>query len=219
MNILIVSATEGEIAPFTNFLENSFVPARISGGLLTTGVGMMAATYTLTKHLLANKYDFVLQVGVGGSFNRDIPLGDVVFVNSDQYGDLGAEDHDAYIDIFDMGLIPENEPPHIGRKLITPLLPIHDKLGLPQVMGLTVNTVSGNHATINRRYKKYLADVESMEGAALHYVCLREHIPFAQVRAISNYVIPRDKSQWQMKEAIINLNKWLIGFIEDCNHR
>jgi hypothetical protein len=39
-------------------------------------------------------------------------------------------------------------------------------------------------------------------------------VPFAQVRAISNYVIPRDKSQWQMKDAIINLNKWLVGFVE-----
>jgi futalosine hydrolase len=53
-----------------------------------------------------------------------------------------------------------------------------------------------------------------MEGAALHYVCLQLAVPFAQVRSISNYVTPRDKSLWKMKDAIINLNNWLIGFVE-----
>jgi futalosine hydrolase len=63
------------------------------------------------------------------------------------------------------------------------------------------------------RADRYDCCVESMEGAAFHYVCLQEGMPFAQVRAISNYVTPRDKSQWQMKDAIVNLNKWVIGFI------
>jgi futalosine hydrolase len=217
MNLLIVAATDGEIAPFTTHLENAVVASSVSGGILISGVGMMATTYNLTKHLQTNRYDLVLQVGVGGSFSKDIPLGDVVFVTTDRYGDLGAEDHNSYIDIFDMGLIGENEHPHIGGRLITPLLPIHDKIVLPHASGLTINTVSGNADTIKKRYDQYLCDVESMEGAALHYVCLKEGVPFAQVRAISNYVTPRDKSQWKMKEAIINLNKWLIHFVDSLN--
>lgn len=48
-----------------------------------------------------------------------------------------------------------------------------------------------------------------MEGAALHYVCLIEKIPFMQIRSLSNFVGERDKSKWRMKEAITNLNKEL----------
>ena len=45
-----------------------------------------------------------------------------------------------------------------------------------------------------------------MEGAALHYVCLSEKIPFLQLRSVSNYVGERDKSKWALREAIMNLN-------------
>jgi len=57
------------------------------------------------------------------------------------------------------------------------------------------------------------ADIESMEGAALHYVCLQENIPFLQVRSVSNYVGERDKTKWKMKEAIHNLNTELSKLI------
>lgn len=212
MKVLIVAATEGEITPFIQHIPA--LPPVHEVGVLITGVGMVATTYALTKKLQQVHYDLVIQAGVGGSFDRNLALGEVVFITSDQYGDLGAEDHDEYIDVFEMGLLSIAAPPHIGGKLLTPLQPVHQKIELPQVSGLTINTVSGSQATIKRRMEKYGCTVESMEGAALHYVCLIEGITFAQVRGISNYVIPRDKSQWQMKDAIVNLNKWLISFIE-----
>lgn len=215
MNVLIVSATDAEIALLTEHFKSASLPATVSGGIVVTGVGMLNTAYELTKHLQISRYDLVLQVGVAGSYVTNIAPGDLVFVTSDQYGDLGAEDHDNYLDIFEMGLINPNVPPYIVGKMLTPLLPVHNRIRLPQVSGLTVNTVSGNERTIKLRNEKYHCDIESMEGAALHYVCLREKIPFAQVRAISNYVAPRDKNQWKMQEAIINLNKWLIDFIEN----
>ena len=215
MNILIVSATDAEIAPLTEYFKTAALPSSVSGGIVITGVGMLNTAYELTKHLQTSKYDFVIQVGVAGSYINDVALGDLVFVTSDQYGDLGAEDHDKYLDIFEMGLINPNIPPYIVGKMLTPLLPVHNKIRLPHMSGLTVNTVSGSKRTIKRRTEKYHCDIESMEGAAFHYVCLREKIPFAQVRAISNYVTPRDKESWNMKAAIVNLNKWLIDFIEN----
>jgi futalosine hydrolase len=53
-----------------------------------------------------------------------------------------------------------------------------------------------------------------MEGAALHYVCLLEKIPFLQVRSISNYIGERNKKKWNIKESINNLNKELIRLLE-----
>ena len=54
--------------------------------------------------------------------------------------------------------------------------------------------------------EKFGADIESMEGAAFHYVCLQEKIKFLQLRSISNIAGERDKTKWTMKEAIVNLN-------------
>ncbi len=219
MNLLVVAATASEIAPLTKHLYNSQVnnfsrSQRLVVDVLITGVGMTATAYSLTKQLQANMYDLVLQAGVGGSFDKNISLGSLLFITSDLYADLGAEDHDQYMDIFEIGLLGKNTEPYTEGRLLTPLLPVHGKIALPQASGLTVNTVSGSERTIAMRAAKYGCTVESMEGAALHYVCLMENVPFAQVRAISNYVTPRDKEQWRMKEAIINLNNWLVGFVE-----
>lgn len=204
MKLLVIAATEAEIA---SFLEKN----RADTDVLITGVGMTATAYALTKKLQNKQYDFVLQAGVGGSFDTNIPLGEVVFITSDRYADLGAEDHDNYLDITEMGLLDPNTHPFTNGILHTPLSPIHDNIKLRQVSGISVNTVTGSEKTVALR-RKYGCEVESMEGVALHYVCLQEKIPFAQVRAISNYVTPRDKSQWKMKEAIINLNNWLQDF-------
>lgn len=204
MKLLVVAATEAEVSTYKE-------QAPAGADLLITGVGMTATTYALTKHLQTNTYDLVLQAGVGGCFDPSVPLGSLLFISAERYGDLGAEDHNEYIDIFDMGLLASNTHPHSNGMLINPLLPTLALIDLPKTTGLTVNSVSGSEHTIARR-RHYGCTVESMEGAAFHYVCLMEGVAFAQVRSISNYVTPRDKSQWKMKDAIINLNNWLISF-------
>jgi futalosine hydrolase len=83
------------------------------------------------------------------------------------------------------------------------------KYGLPFVRGATINCISTTDKQIAAIKNKYEPVIESMEGAALHYACLMEHIPFIQLRAVSNYVGERDKSKWKMIEAITVLNEKL----------
>lgn len=64
---------------------------------------------------------------------------------------------------------------------------------------------------------KFQPVIESMEGAALHYVCLMEKIPFLQIRSISNHIGERDKRKWNMKEAILRLNQEIIRLTENLN--
>ena len=212
MKLLVVAATESEIAIARDQISK-IEPGTNEIHFLITGVGMLHTTYKLTKELARKNYDFVLQAGVGGSFDSSLPLGELVMVADDTYGDLGAEDHDNFLDIFELGLLGRDASPFQNGKLITPPHELHNVINLRKASGLTVNAVSGSERTIALRREKFQCTTESMEGAAFHYVCLRESVPFAQVRAISNYVIPRDKSLWQMKEAIINLNKWLVAFV------
>ena len=53
-----------------------------------------------------------------------------------------------------------------------------------------------------------------MEGAALHYVCLMEKVPFLQIRAISNMTGDRDKSRWKLREALKSLHGELVVMIQ-----
>src|SRR5437899_3281953 len=107
MKLLIVSATAAEIQPFLDWCiinlskdgqGSSVSVGETKGDILITGVGMAAATYALTKQLLSGHYDLVLQVGVCGCFDDKFSLGDVVYISTERFGDLGAEDHNDYLD-------------------------------------------------------------------------------------------------------------------------
>jgi len=227
MNLLIVSATDFEVADFENWIRGRADAGQLGivsrryeiGGdvieFLITGIGIHAVTYHLTKVLCNAKYDFVLQAGVGGAFDDSIALGEIFMVTTDRFGDLGAEDHDTFIDIFNMGLLENYSFPYENRTLIMPESEHSLKIILPKADAITVNTVSGSETTIERRKSAFGVQLESMEGAAFHFVCLMQGVPFAQIRAVSNHLIPRDKSKWKMKEAITNLNNWLIKYIQE----
>ena len=74
------------------------------------------------------------------------------------------------------------------------------------VNAVTVNEISTDEKRIEFYRNSLGADIESMEGAALHYVALSENIPFLQMRSLSNFVGERDKNKWVMDIAIANLN-------------
>jgi futalosine hydrolase len=78
-----------------------------------------------------------------------------------------------------------------------------------------VNEVSTRPQRIEQLQQKYAPILESMEGAALHFICLREKIPFLQLRAVSNFVGERDKRKWQIKEAVQKLRAQLNSFLEN----
>ena len=72
--------------------------------------------------------------------------------------------------------------------------------------GITVNTVHGNEKSITEIVNRLNPDVESMEGAAVFKVCNEFEVPCMQIRAISNIVEKRNKANWNMPLAVLNLN-------------
>ena len=73
------------------------------------------------------------------------------------------------------------------------------------VNAITVNTATGSDATRDKLVRKFNPDIETMEGATFFYICRRENIPFLALRAISNIVEIRNKSNWNIKLALLNL--------------
>lgn len=219
--ILIVAATPFEIQPFMEFLQLSakikYNPLFGQNGyefdVLITGVGIANTAFLTSKAVGKKPYDFALNVGVAGSFNPKIKLGDVVEVVSEQYGDLGVEEADGrFTDLFELGLMEEDTKPFRSGKLLN-TKPLKYKIGKP-VSAITVQKVHGFTDSIAAVLMKYRAEVETMEGAAFFQVCLTEGVAFSEIRAISNYVEPRNRENWKMKEAIANLNSYMIELFE-----
>ena len=205
MTILIVAATKQEINPF--------IKLNLAVDILISGVGVPAAIYQLQKKLQNKKYQLVIQAGIAGSFTNKLALGEVVIVEKDCFADIGIKEKDQFSSIFDTNLADENLFPYKKGWLINPTL-IQDKLPIKAVTAVTINTVSDSTTQKNMLIEKYHAQTESMEGAALHYVCLQEAVAFLQLRSISNMVGERDKTKWKMEDAITNLNKELVRFLK-----
>jgi len=206
MKVLIVAATEFEIKPL--------IQAQRNVEMLITGIGSSATIYHLTKKLLTNHYDLVIQAGIAGMFAGKFTLGAVVFVKEDAFADIGIEEKGELRTIFEYGFLDKNEFPFSDGKLLNPSA-ILEKIPLPAATAITVNMVSDNFVHNENFRQKYHADIESMEGAAFHYVCLQHKINFLQVRSLSNVVGERDKSRWVIDSSIRNLNDELIKIIDN----
>lgn len=214
MKILIVSATPFECFDFREMVSSEAAALAERGlyiDFLIGGVGMLHTSVRLMDYLQSTEVDVAIQMGVAGSFREELPPLALVQVVSEAFGDMGAEEERGNLDLFEMNLWEVNEPPFENKLLFAPeLFPLPQFRGLPEAHGITVNMTSGRADTIAVRRKKFAADIESMEGAAFHFICRQKNIPFRQIRCISNRVTPRDTSAWKMKQAIEKLNQYFI---------
>ena len=205
MKILVVVATEPELKGLKALLPAEALSAV---DFLITGVGMVNTTFELTKALLSSKYDYVINIGIAGSFDRTIALGEVVWVRKELFSEMGAEDGDEFLSLIQLGLQSHDDFPFEWGELKSPLLPeINTLAHLKQVRGITVNKVHGNEDSILKTNMHFSPQVESMEGAAVFYVALKMNVPCIQIRSISNYVERRNRNAWQIPLAIENISK------------
>jgi futalosine hydrolase len=217
MKILVTAATTLEIQPFLQYLDQhipALKAANCNIDVLIAGIGMMHTAFNLGRHLVINRPDIAIQAGIGGSFRHNWELGQVVLIKREYLADLGAEDNDQFKDLFDIQLWQPSQPPFTGNSLVNTFAGLPEVPPLPTATGVSVNLVSGSEPTIQKLTRKYAPDIESMEGAAFHYACLLEEIPFLQLRSISNYVEIRDKSKWKIPLAVKTLNDELIKTVE-----
>lgn len=213
-NILVVAATAFEISPFLNQLQNGKFNGK-NIDVLVSGIGLTASTYRLVKQLQLKKYDLVIQAGVAGCFDTNIPLGAVVVINKETIADQSVVELNKLKTLFDLKLVPQDQPPYKKGWLINPHKELLKKTKLKIVSGISVNQISTSKQIIKFYRELFNPVTESMEGAALHYVCLSEGVPFVQLRSISNYIGERNKKKWDMSESILRLNESLINTINN----
>ena len=211
MNCLIVAATAIEIAPFLEqFRSKKDFPANID--ILITGIGLTATTYSLMKQLQIKRPKIIIQAGVGGCFDTNYPLGSVLAIKQEAIADQSVIELDKLKTLFHLKLVPQNQYPFSKGWLVNKS-EVLKKIKLKKVIGVSTNEITTSKQKVKFYKETFNPVVESMEGAALHYVCLMEKIPFLQIRSISNYIGERNKKNWNMKESIINLNKELTSLL------
>lgn len=220
MKILIVSATWLEVKLLADELEfieeqthllRKYRTQEIEIDILTTGIGTTFTSFHLTNTLRDNQYKFVINIGIAGSLTSELRIGEVVSVVTDEFADLGIEKEDEFLTLFETGFMDANEFPFEQGILKT-----SDSNGLfdlKKVRGITTNRSHGRTTSIAELKSKFSAHVESMEGAVVLYVCNWFGVPCFQIRAISNFVEPRDSAQWNIPLALEKLNESILNVL------
>jgi len=209
MKRLIVSATALELRGLIEL--NDAVPGRVlevgNTDILITGVGQTATAVQLGKLLTTTKYAAAINVGICGCFHRNMIPGTLVKVESDCFADLGAEDGEEWLDVYDLNLAGRNDFPFTDGCLVPEPIPAFRHI--QGVKGITVNRTSGKDTTIEKMKKYFQADIETMEGAAFYYSCMMMDVPCIQIRAVSNFIEKRNKDNWGIGKALTALHQEL----------
>jgi futalosine hydrolase len=214
--ILYVVATSSEADSLKSIKGILTIPDGFRFGsfdisLLVTGVGSVATAWALKQWISVNeKPDLAINGGIAGSYNDVYGIGEVVMPVSDCFADAGIEDGEKFLTLSESGLTnPDDFPFKKGILLADTRYSVQMKSLLKPVSAITVNTATGSESTRNKLILKFNPDIETMEGATFFYICARENIPFLALRAVSNRVEPRNKSNWNIRLAIDNLSEKL----------
>lgn len=222
MRILIISATAlevgyiskspiiaGELTSMKDFFNKDV-------DLLVSGVGAVPTAFHTAMN--ANSYQLVVNVGIAGSYRSEIPMGSVTCVVEDAFGDYGIDDRGIFKSLYESKLIDEKGNPFHGDILKNPFL--KDFIipeDVKKVRGITLGTATGSIDRLTCIENRWNPDIETMESAAIFYVCNMLKVPFICFRAISNIVEPRDRSKWMIRSAIENLSSITRCFINDIH--
>jgi len=169
------------------------------------GVGAVAAALSTAQALgqPTAGYQLVIAAGIGGGFSPADP-GSVVVADAVVQADLGAETADGgFCPLSELGwgeVRFELDPGLTGR--------LAERVDAPSGAVLTVSTVTGTAAraeALRTAHPDALA--EAMEGAGVYQAAARAGLPFAELRAISNRVGPRDRDSWQIGAALAALGR------------
>jgi futalosine hydrolase len=213
MQVLIAAATAKEIAPFLEHYRNNKIARPVD--VLITGIGLTATAYHLTRQINLKRPGIIIQAGVAGCFDKNISLGSVVAVKQDTIADESVVELKKLKTLFDLKLVPQDQFPFHKGWLLNPDTALIKKSRLKAVKAISVNQITTSKQMIRFYQTQFNPAIESMEGAALHYVCGMEKIPFLQIRSISNYIGERNKKKWDMNDSINNLNKELLLLLNE----
>jgi futalosine hydrolase len=230
LDLLLICATEGEAGSIEEALAQARASAHVGkktiqgqlGGvscrLAFTGMGAVNAASALTYQLERQRPNLVLQFGIAGAYAPSgLNIGMVACATEEIYGDVGVLTPDGWhpADLIGIPLV-SGDPPRFNR---FPLDPVCVR-NAAQLCGaetgpfLTLSQCTGVQSLADELYERFGAVCENMEGAAAAHVCALYDVPFLEIRGISNMVENRDRSRWNIPQAVSAVQKAVLTLAE-----
>jgi futalosine hydrolase len=191
--------------------------------LAVSGCDKANTAHMLTCILQALKPQpwLVIQVGVAGAFRSsgradDALVGDIVLATKEIYSDTGSSSPAGWCSATELKLPLAclAGDPWGGEFALDPNL-VSAAAGVikatpwpdprPEVVPgpcVTTSQMCGVEVEAGAIVSRWGAVAESMEGAAAAHMCALYGVPFLEVRGVSNLVIDRDRTAWQLDRAI-----------------
>jgi futalosine hydrolase len=171
--------------------------------VVVAGVGSVAAAISTGSALRKGNYSLVINAGIAGGFMNRAKVGSLVVANQIIAADLGAETPEGFLSLDELGF--GSSSIQLDQCLVKRVANALHTAGLPVTTGpvLTVSTVTGTATTANELATRVPnAVAEAMEGFGVASSAQAHHLPFIEIRAISNPVGPRDRDAWQIDQAL-----------------
>ncbi len=206
--LLVVTAVPAEReAVLAGIGERSVLPHPLDPDaaevtVVAVGVGPAQAAAGTARQLAYARaegapYRAVLCAGVAGALPGRAAIGELVVATASVAADLGAESPDGFLSVADLGF---------GSTVLPADPALFPAPGARTGTVLTVSTATGTAARAEEladRHPDALA--EAMEGFGAATAAHAEGVPYAEIRAISNLVGPRDTSAWRLSTAFAAL--------------
>ncbi|WP_022667302.1 futalosine hydrolase [Desulfospira joergensenii] len=219
--VLILCATEPEMAPFLDRHAPRYMGRVRSGGklfsgslgkmdyhLLISGPGVFNTVHALSIFLEESVPDFILDTGIAGIFPESgLLVGDIGLAAREQYIHTGIQNGNTIPAPLPFDLIPDLESSRQGIYPVDPALieKVYEglKSGLNNVRVfkgrfITVSALTGTKSEAEKIHAGFFPLMEAMEGAGAAHTAALYRVPFLEVRAGSNIVGERDKSKWNI---------------------
>lgn len=184
----------------------------------TIGFGVIAAAVGTANALSRTDPSQVILAGIAGLFERRrnpaYQIGDAIWFDSVAVDGIGVGQGDAYVDASELGwsVLPADAT---GTTLSLDPPTRETTAGADPNLLLTVCAGSADVDDADRRLRRYPDAVgEDMEAFSVAYACHRAGVPIRVVRGFSNVVGRRDKTQWQIEQALASVTQQLQRTID-----
>jgi futalosine hydrolase len=177
------------------------------------GVGPAAAAATCARMLASAQaagapFEAAVSAGVAGGFVDRVRVGGTVLGTRSIAADLGAESPDGFLTLDQLGF--GSSTVEADGALLAVLRTALPEAGAGDV--LTVCTVTGTATGADALLRRWpTAVAEAMEGFGVATAATQAGIGFAELRAISNPVGPRDRDAWRIGDALAALTTAASG--------
>ncbi len=220
--ILILSATEFEVAGFLKEFPEACKKVLTYGGhlytgpgwhCLVTGPGVFNTAMGLGAYLEHHTPDLILDTGIAGAFESSgLAPGQIAVADQEQYLHTGVGNDPLSLSPLPFELIPgcpescsgiypfDPEPVGLWQARMETELGAFQS-GILKGPFLTVSAITRGRDRAQLLYDRFAPIMESMEGAAAAHVAACCGLPMVEIRSASNMVGERDKQLWEFNRA------------------